>query len=89
VSAQSAQGEESLEAQAWRRRIAHVAAREWIEHPRGHGPRKALREREDQTIRSLTSSPPDACACLTTEGMVVRADTDSRRMRSSVEIRSE
>jgi hypothetical protein len=30
---QSAQGQEGLDGQAWRRRIVHEAARDGIEHP--------------------------------------------------------
>jgi hypothetical protein len=30
---QSAQGQEDFDGQAWRRRIVHAAARDWIEHP--------------------------------------------------------
>jgi hypothetical protein len=30
---QSAQSQEGLDGQAWRRRIVHEAARDWIEHP--------------------------------------------------------
>ena len=52
---QIAQGQEGLDAQAWRRRIAHVAARQRIEHPRGHGQLQAILEFDDQTIRGLTS----------------------------------
>jgi hypothetical protein len=48
------QGQEGLDAQAWCKRIAHAAARERIEHPRGNGQLQAIRELDDQTIRSLT-----------------------------------
>ena len=52
---QSAQGQEGLDTQAWCRRIAHAAACERIEHPRGNGQLKAILEFDDETIRSLTS----------------------------------
>jgi hypothetical protein len=47
---QSAQGQEGLDHQAWRRRIVHKATRDRIEHPRGNRQLKALREFDDQTI---------------------------------------
>ena len=50
-----AQGQEGLDAQAWCRRIVHVAARERIEHPRGQGYLQAILEFNDQTLRGLTS----------------------------------
>jgi len=50
VIEQIAQGEESLDAQAWRRRIAHVVACQRIEHPRGDSQLKAILELHDQTI---------------------------------------
>jgi hypothetical protein len=49
------QGQEGLDTQAWCRRIAHAAARERIEHPRGNGQLQAILELDDQTVRSLTS----------------------------------
>ena len=49
------QGQEGLDTQTWCRRIAHAAAREWIEHPRGNGQLQAILEFDDQTVRSLTS----------------------------------
>lgn len=51
---QIAQGQEGLDGQAWRRRIVHEAARDWIEHPRGNSQLKAILEFDDQTIRGLT-----------------------------------
>jgi hypothetical protein len=51
---QSAQGQEALDGQAWRRRIVHKAARDGIEHPRGNGQLKAILEFNDHTIRGLT-----------------------------------
>jgi hypothetical protein len=50
VIEQIAQGEEGLDAQAWRRRIAHVVACQRIEHPRGDSQLKAILELNDQTI---------------------------------------
>ena len=50
VIAQIAQGEEGLDAQAWRRRIAHVVACQRLEHPRGDSQLKALLELHDQTL---------------------------------------
>jgi len=50
VIEQSAQGQEGLNAEAWCRRIAHVAACQRIEHPRGDGQLKAILELDDQTI---------------------------------------
>jgi hypothetical protein len=55
VIKQMTQGQEGLNAQAWRRRIVHVAARQWIEHPRGQGYLQAILEFNDKTIRGLTS----------------------------------
>jgi hypothetical protein len=52
---QSAQGQEGLDGQAWRRRIVHEAAYERIEHPRGNSQLKAILEFDDQTLRGLTS----------------------------------
>jgi hypothetical protein len=52
---QITQGQESLDAQEWRRCIVHVAARERIEHPRGQGYLQAILEFNDQTLRGLTS----------------------------------
>jgi hypothetical protein len=49
------EGQEGLDGQAWCRRIAHVAARKRIEHPRGNGHLKTIREFDDQAIRGLTS----------------------------------
>ena len=48
--AQIAQGEEGLDAQAGRRRSAHVVACQRIEHPRGDSQLKAILERDDQTL---------------------------------------
>jgi hypothetical protein len=53
VIEQIAQGKESLDAQAWRRRIAHVVACQRIEHPRGNRQLKAILEFDDQAIRGL------------------------------------
>ena len=50
MSAQIAQGEEGLDAQAWRRRIAHVVACQRIEHPRGKSQLTAILELHDQTL---------------------------------------
>jgi hypothetical protein len=50
VIEQSAQGEEGLDAQAGRRRIAHVATCQRIEHPRGDSQLKAILELHDQTL---------------------------------------
>jgi len=50
VIEQIAQGEEGLDAQAWRRRIAHVVACQRIEHPRGESQLKAILELDDQTL---------------------------------------
>jgi hypothetical protein len=55
VIKQMTQGQEGLDAQKWRRRIVHVAARERIEQPRGQGYLQAILEFNDQTIRGLTS----------------------------------
>ena len=85
---QIAQGQESLDGQQWRRRIVHEAACERIEHPHGNSQLKALLEFDDQTLRGLTSSPPDDFTCLAKEGMMMVTDTDYRRMMSSVEIPS-
>ena len=52
---QIAQSQEGLDGQAWRRRIVHAAACEWIEHPRGNSQLKAILEFDDQTRRGLTS----------------------------------
>ena len=52
---ESPQGQEGLDTEAWCRRIAHAAARERIEHPRGNGKFQAILELDDQTLRSLTS----------------------------------
>jgi hypothetical protein len=52
---QIAQGQEGPDGQPWRRRIAHVAACEWIEHPRGNRQLKTILEFDDQTLRGLTS----------------------------------
>ena len=49
------QGQEGLDTQAWCRRIAHAAARERIEHPRGQGYLQALLEFNDKALRGLTS----------------------------------
>ena len=51
--AQVAQGEEGLDAQARRRRIAHVVACERIEPPRGESQLKAILELDDQTLCGL------------------------------------
>ena len=51
---ESAQGQEGLDGQAWRRGIVHEAARDGIEHPRGNSQLKAIREFDDQTMRGLT-----------------------------------
>ena len=51
---QSAQGQEGLDGQAWRRRIVHEAARDWLEHPWGNRQFKAILESDDQAIRGLT-----------------------------------
>jgi len=89
VIAQSAHGQEGLDAQAGCRRSADRAACQGIEHPRGHGQLQAILALDDQTIRGLMPSPPDNFDCLAKEGMVVITDTDYRRMMSSVEIRSD
>ena len=52
---ESAQGHEGLDGQAWHRRIIHLAAREWIEPPRGHSELKASLEVDDQTLGMLPS----------------------------------
>jgi hypothetical protein len=52
---QFAQTQEGLDTQVWHRRIAHVAAHERIEHPRGNGELKAILEFDNEAIRSLTS----------------------------------
>ena len=52
---QSAQGQEGLDGQAWRRRIVHEAAGQRIEHPRGNSQLKAILELDDQTLRGLPS----------------------------------
>jgi len=44
VIEQIAQGEEGLDVQAWRRRIAHVVACQRIEHPRGDSQLQAILE---------------------------------------------
>jgi hypothetical protein len=85
---QSALGHEGLDGQPWRRRIVHEAACERIKPPRGHRQRKAILEFDAQTLRGLTSSPPDDFTCLAKEGMMMGTDTDYRRMMSSVEIPS-
>ena len=50
---QRAQGQEGVDGQTWRRRIVHEAARDRIEHPRGHRELKAILEFDDQTLRGL------------------------------------
>ena len=52
---QNARGEEGLNSPAGRRRILHVVAREWIEHPCGNSQLKASLEFDAQTLRGLTS----------------------------------
>ena len=47
---QIAQGQEGPDGQPWRRRIVHVAARAWIEHPRGNRQLKTILEFDDQTL---------------------------------------
>jgi hypothetical protein len=47
---QSAQGQEGLDRQAWRRRIVHEAARDGIEHPGGKRQLQAILEFHDQTV---------------------------------------
>jgi hypothetical protein len=53
VIEQSAQGQESRDAQAWHRRIAHVVACQRIEHPRGESQLQAILELDDQTLGGL------------------------------------
>jgi hypothetical protein len=48
------QGQEGLDTQVWCRGIAHAAAREWVEPPRGNSQLKAILEFDDQTLRGLT-----------------------------------
>ena len=54
VIEQRTESEEGCNAQAWRRRITHAAAREWIEHPRGNGQLKAILEFDHQILGALT-----------------------------------
>ena len=51
---QSAQGQEGLDRQAWRRCIVHKATRDWIEHPRRNRQLQAILEFDDQALRGLT-----------------------------------
>ena len=44
---QSAQGQEGLDRQAWRRRIVHQATRDRIEHPRRNRQLQAILEFND------------------------------------------
>jgi hypothetical protein len=55
VIEERAQGHEGLDGQAWHRRIMHLAARAWIEHPRGNSELKASLELDDQTLGMLPS----------------------------------
>jgi hypothetical protein len=52
---QIVQGQEGLDGETRCRRIAHAAARERIEHPRGNSQLKAILEFDNQTLRGLTS----------------------------------
>jgi hypothetical protein len=49
------QGQEGLDAQAWRRRRVPLAARERIEQPGGQSQRQAVLAFHDQPLRGLPS----------------------------------
>jgi hypothetical protein len=49
------QRQEGRDSQTWRRRIAHAAACDGIEHPRRNRQLQAIREGDEQTLCGLPS----------------------------------
>ena len=85
---QVTQRDEGVDAQAGLGGLAHVLAGERIEHPRGDGNRYTIWKFDADTLRGLTSQPPQHFYRLPKEGMMRITDLGDRRRMCSVEIRS-
>ena len=85
---QVTQRDEGVDAQAGLGGLAHVLAGERIEPPRGDGNRYTIWEFDADTLRGLTSQPPQHFYRLPKEGMMRIPALGDRRRMCSVEIRS-